>query len=131
VPKILDVFIQTAHALKPCTRSSRALRSQAQQTSRDHAGEVKVIDLGQACLVGTAKSDFQGTPDTSRRSSMKCLPSTRVRVFNFGATMYWTLTTASCPAFHGEDQRERFLVDDQIVTPVMVNKTCRKPCRIS
>src|SRR5205809_142124 len=58
----------------------------------DPGGQVKVIDLGQACKVGTAKSRIQGTPDFIAPEQVKCEAVTaRTDVFNLGATMYWTL----------------------------------------
>jgi len=53
----------------------------------------KVIDLGQACKIGTVKERIQGTPgymapEQAHREAIG--PATDV--YNFGATMYWVLT---------------------------------------
>ncbi len=62
------------------------------------AGQVKIIDFGQSCPIGTVKERIQGTPDyiapeqVQRRS---IIPQTDV--FNLGATMYWLLTQKHVP----------------------------------
>lgn len=55
-------------------------------------GIVKVIDLGQACAIGTVKKRIQGTPgymapEQAHRDAIT--PATDI--YNFGATMYWVL----------------------------------------
>jgi eukaryotic-like serine/threonine-protein kinase len=55
-------------------------------------GLVKVIDLGQACPIGTVKKRIQGTPgymapEQAHREAIT--PATDI--YNFGATMYWVL----------------------------------------
>ncbi|MEM7680886.1 MAG: serine/threonine-protein kinase [Planctomycetota bacterium] len=56
-------------------------------------GEVKVIDFGQSCAVGTRKERIQGTPDyiAPEQVHRKAITA-RTDVFNLGATMYWLLT---------------------------------------
>lgn len=54
--------------------------------------EVKIIDLGQACPIGTVKKRIQGTPgymapEQAHRQAIT--PATDL--YNFGATMYWVL----------------------------------------
>ncbi|MFO0827736.1 MAG: serine/threonine-protein kinase [Phycisphaerales bacterium] len=55
-------------------------------------GTVKIIDLGQACAIGTVKKRIQGTPgymapEQAHREAIT--PATDL--YNFGATMYWIL----------------------------------------
>ncbi|MDZ4830300.1 MAG: serine/threonine-protein kinase [Phycisphaerae bacterium] len=55
-------------------------------------GTVKVIDLGQACAIGTVKKRIQGTPgymapEQAHREAI--VPATDL--YNFGATFYWVL----------------------------------------
>ena len=53
---------------------------------------VKVIDLGQACEIGTVKPRIQGTPGyiaPEQAHRRKITPQTDI--YNFGATMYWVL----------------------------------------
>jgi eukaryotic-like serine/threonine-protein kinase len=60
--------------------------------------EVKVIDLGQSCPAGTVKERIQGTPDFIAPEQVHRQPlDTRTDVFNFGASLYWTLTGRAIP----------------------------------
>ncbi|HEY3243045.1 MAG TPA: serine/threonine-protein kinase [Phycisphaerae bacterium] len=63
---------------------------------------VKIIDFGQSCRIGTRKERVQGTPDfiAPEQVARRTLDQ-RTDVFNFGATMYWTLTGKTYPT----DQR--------------------------
>ncbi len=64
----------------------------------DSAGDVKVIDFGQACPIGTVKERIQGTPDFIAPEQVNRQPhNERTDVFNFGASFYWTLTGKSGP----------------------------------
>ncbi|MHC4809131.1 MAG: serine/threonine-protein kinase [Planctomycetota bacterium] len=55
-------------------------------------GQVKVIDLGQACRVGTVKKRIQGTPGyMAPEQAHRQAITPRTDVYNFGATMYWVL----------------------------------------
>ncbi len=87
--------------------------------------EVKVIDFGQACPVGTAKSRIQGTPDFISPEQVKCEPVTvRTDVFNFGATMYWALTCKSLPTLFNIQKpksENTLLYDGLIPTPASLN----------
>ncbi len=56
-------------------------------------GSVKIIDLGQSCVIGTVKQRIQGTPDFIAPEQVRRLPlDARTDVFNWGAALYWTLT---------------------------------------
>ncbi len=62
------------------------------------AGQVKIIDLGQGCKIGTIKNRIQGTPDyiapeQVRRERLDY----RTDIFNLGATMYWAFTGRNVP----------------------------------
>jgi serine/threonine protein kinase len=86
-------------------------------------GLVKVIDLGQACRIGTAKQRIQGTPDYIAPEQVKCLPVTvRTDVFNFGATMYFALTGQKLPTLFTLKRTENsFLVDGNFASPRDLN----------
>jgi serine/threonine protein kinase len=61
--------------------------------------EVKVIDLGQSCDVGTVKERIQGTPDFIAPEQVHRQPlDSRTDVYNFGASLYWTLTGRAIPS---------------------------------
>jgi serine/threonine-protein kinase len=57
-----------------------------------HDLDVKIIDLGQACEIGTTKSRIQGTPGyiaPEQAHRRRITPATDI--YNFGATMHWVL----------------------------------------
>ena len=117
---IVEIFIQTADALG----SLHALGYvhcdlKPNNILVDPARHVKVIDLGQAVKAGTAKSRIQGTPDYIAPEQVKCLPVTvQTDVFNFGATMYWSLCGQKLPTlFNIKKSENSFLVDTAITTP--------------
>jgi serine/threonine-protein kinase len=59
---------------------------------------VKVIDFGQSCPIGTVKARIQGTPDFIAPEQVHRRPlDGRTDVFNFGATLYWTLAGRPIP----------------------------------
>ena len=95
-------------------------------------GEVKVIDLGQACAVGTIKARIQGTPDFISPEQVKCQPVSKATdVFNFGATLYWALTGQKVPTLFTIKKGENsFLVDAQIKAPHEINPTVPQPLSI-
>lgn len=60
--------------------------------------QVKIIDFGQSCTIGTVKQRIQGTPDYIAPEQVRRKALTpRTDVFNFGATMYWLLTRQHIP----------------------------------
>lgn len=61
-------------------------------------GSVKIIDLGQACEVGTIKKRIQGTPgymapEQAHREAI----TPQTDIYNLGATMYWALVGEVIP----------------------------------
>lgn len=84
---------------------------------------VKVIDLGQACKIGTVKERIQGTPDYIAPEQVKCDPlSQRTDVFNYGATFYWALTGTKLPTLYTIKKSENsFLLDNTIKSPREIN----------
>lgn len=61
-------------------------------------GVVKIIDLGQACAIGSVKKRIQGTPgyiapEQAHRQEITPLTD----VYNFGATLYWVLLREEIP----------------------------------
>jgi serine/threonine-protein kinase len=84
---------------------------------------LKIIDLGQACAIGTIKKRIQGTPDFIAPEQVKCLAVTpRTDVFNFGATMYWCLTSRKLPTLFSIRKSDHgFILDEQLATPRAIN----------
>jgi len=76
-------------------------------------GEVKVIDLGQSCPVGTVKQRIQGTPDYIAPEQVKRRQLTsRTDIFNLGATMYWCVTDNHVPTLIPKSAHEVTLKQD-------------------
>ena len=62
------------------------------------SGHAKIIDLGQSCPIGTVKQRIQGTPDFIAPEQVHRRPlDAATDVYNFGATLYWTLTGQPIP----------------------------------
>jgi len=81
-------------------------------------GSVKLIDFGQSCYAGTVKSRIQGTPDFIAPEQVYRRPVTaRTDVYNFGASLYWTLTGRPIPTVLPKDGLLT-LNDGQRVLPV-------------
>ncbi len=59
---------------------------------------VKVIDLGQACPIGTVKKRIQGTPGyMAPEQACREAIDERTDIFNLGAMMYWVLVREVIP----------------------------------
>jgi len=124
ISNIVDVFHQTAEAL-------HALHSQGfvhcdlkpNNILVNTEGLVKIIDLGQACPVGSVKKRIQGTPDFISPEQVKCEPVTvQTDVYNLGATFYWLLAGKKLPTlFTIKKSENSFLVADAIPTPAECN----------
>ncbi len=64
----------------------------------DDKGNVKVIDLGQSCKIGTVKERIQGTPDYIAPEQVHRREITpKTDIYNLGATMYWAVTGQNIP----------------------------------
>lgn len=60
--------------------------------------EVKIIDLGQGCPIGTVKKRIQGTPGyMAPEQAHRQTITPQTDIYNFGATMYWTLVREVIP----------------------------------
>jgi serine/threonine-protein kinase len=87
-------------------------------------GNIKLIDLGQACPALTVKQRIQGTPDFISPEQVKCEPVTiQTDVFNFGATLYWSLTGGKkLPTLYNIGKGDNNLLFDQTIpSPAEVN----------
>ena len=84
--------------------------------------EVKIIDLGQSCPIGTLKQRIQGTPDFIAPEQVNRQPlDARTDVFNFGATLYWTLTGRAIPTVMPKKGAVTLKADMKFVPPEELN----------
>jgi eukaryotic-like serine/threonine-protein kinase len=86
-------------------------------------GGVKIIDLGQACAIGTVKKRIQGTPDFIAPEQVRCEPATvQTDVYNLGATFYWMLTGSKVPTLFTIKRGENsFLLPAAVPDPASLN----------
>ena len=121
---LLAIFVKTARALQAMHEANfvHCDLKPANILASD-TGSVRVIDLGQACPIGTAKERIQGTPDYIAPEQVKCKPvSPQTDVYNFGASMYWALCGRKMPTLFTLKKGENsFLVDSQLETPHEIN----------
>ena len=119
--QLVEVFIRSAEALQALHALGYVhCDLKPNNILVDNAAKaVKVIDLGQAARSGTAKSRIQGTPDYIAPEQVKCLPVTvQTDVFNFGATMYWSLCGRKLPTlFNIGKSQNSFLLDTTFASP--------------
>ncbi len=85
-------------------------------------GQVKLIDFGQSCPVGTVKTRIQGTPDFIAPEQVRRRPvDGRTDVFNFGAALYWTLTARPIPTVLPKEGSLTMSNGQRIVPPERLN----------
>jgi serine/threonine-protein kinase len=121
---LMSIFDQTANALAAlhahgfvhCDLKPNNILVNAE-------GKVKLIDLGQACPIGSVKKRIQGTPDFISPEQVRCEPVTvQTDVYNLGATFYWLLSGAKLPTlFTLKKSKNSFLVADAIQPPHALN----------
>ncbi len=122
---VIDTFIQAAAGLKAMHQMGVAhCDIKPNNILRDDEGNVKVIDFGQSCKIGTVKERIQGTPDYIAPEQVARRPiSLQTDIFNLGATLYWALTGRNIPTLYTINKKgeNSFLVDDRITTPHDIN----------
>ena len=86
-------------------------------------GEVKLIDFGHSCPVGTVKDRIQGTPDYIAPEQVKRRAlSPQTDIFSFGATIYWCLTDHHVPTLIPKNRNEIGLKKDiKLIHPIEFN----------
>ncbi|MEO6437244.1 MAG: serine/threonine-protein kinase [Tepidisphaeraceae bacterium] len=122
---ILDTFIQAAQGLRAMHQLGYAhCDIKPNNILRNARGEVKVIDFGQSCRIGTVKERIQGTPDYIAPEQVTRRPVTvQTDVFNLGATLYWALTGKPIPTLYTVNKKgeNSFLLDSKFDTPMDLN----------
>jgi len=89
----VDVFVQVARGLAHMHgRGFVHADMKPNNVLIDDNNHVKIIDLGQACSIGTIKKRIQGTPgymapEQAHRGEI----TPKTDIYNLGAMMYWTL----------------------------------------
>lgn len=122
----LDAFIQAASGLK-AMHALGVVHCDIKPNNilRSSAGNVKVIDYGQSCPVGTVKERIQGTPDYIAPEQVNRKPVTvQTDVFNLGATLYWALTGRHIPTLYTVQKSKgenNLLSDDLFDSPLQLN----------
>jgi serine/threonine-protein kinase len=121
----VHTFIQTCNGLKAMHQMGYVHADlKPNNILRSDVGEVKLIDFGQSCAVGTVKERIQGTPDYIAPEQVARRPITvQTDVFNLGATIYWTLTGRTIPTLYTVNKKgeNSFLLDSKIDTPQQLN----------
>jgi eukaryotic-like serine/threonine-protein kinase len=120
--EILDAFIQAAQGLRAMHQMGYAhCDIKPNNILRNEKGEVKVIDFGQSCRIGTVKERIQGTPDYIAPEQVTRRPiSVQTDVFNLGATLYWAITGKAIPTLYTVNKKgeNSFLLDTRIDSPM-------------
>jgi serine/threonine-protein kinase len=123
--QILDTFVACAQGLKAMHQMGYVhCDIKPNNILRNDKGEVKIIDFGQSCKIGTVKERIQGTPDFIAPEQVARRPVTiQTDVFNLGATLYWSLTGRHIPTLYTTSKKgeNSFLLDTAIDTPQELN----------
>lgn len=121
----VDTFIKVAEGLKALHQMGWVhCDIKPNNILRNEQGEVKVIDFGQSCKVGTVKERIQGTPDYISPEQVSRRPvAVQTDVYNLGATLYWALTGRPIPTLYTVNKKgeNSFLLDSTIDTPLGMN----------
>ena len=125
VAEIIDTFLQVAQGIKAVhTLGYVHCDMKPNNVLRGDSGNVKVIDFGQSCPIGTIKERIQGTPDFIAPEQVNRKPVTvQTDVYNLGATIYWCLTAKHVPTVYTVSKKgeNSFLLENRIETPQELN----------
>lgn len=130
---VVDTFIQAAQGLRAMHQMGYAhCDIKPNNLLRNEKGQLKIIDFGQSCKIGTIKERIQGTPDYIAPEQVARRPiSVQTDVFNLGATLYWASTRRHIPTLYTVNKKgeNSFLLDARIDTPQDLNP--RVPAALS
>ncbi len=121
----IDIFLQTAKGLRHMHQCGFVHADmKPNNIVVNESGGVKIIDLGQACSIGTVKERIQGTPDYIAPEQVHRREITpKTDIYNLGATMYWCLTQKHIPtALPKEDSLLPSLEDKFIEKPTPIEE---------
>jgi serine/threonine-protein kinase len=122
---ITDTFIQAAQGLKAMHAMGWAhCDIKPNNILHGERGQVKIIDFGQSCRIGTVKERIQGTPDYIAPEQVTRRPiSVQTDVFNLGATLYWAVTGRHVPTAYTVNKKgeNSFLLDARFETAQELN----------
>jgi eukaryotic-like serine/threonine-protein kinase len=126
IEKTLDTFVQVASGLAQMHKLGFVhCDIKPNNLLRATDGQVKVIDYGQSCPVGTVKERIQGTPDYIAPEQVNRKPVTvQTDVFNLGATLYWALTGKHIPTAYTVQKAKggnNLLSDELFDSPLDLN----------
>jgi eukaryotic-like serine/threonine-protein kinase len=109
IARCVEIFLDVAHALHHMhERGFVHADMKPLNILVADDGHVKVIDLGQACKVGTKKDRVQGTPGfLAPEQVARDEITAQTDVFNLGATMWWTLLRDHPPQGRQSDGHSR------------------------
>jgi serine/threonine protein kinase len=128
---LVDLFIQVARGLKYMHQLGYVhCDLKPINILRTPMGQVKIIDFGQSCKIGTVKDRIQGTPDYISPEQVNRQPVTQqTDVFNLGATMYWAVTGRHIPTLYTVNKKgeNSFLMDARFDSPRDLNPTVPQP----
>jgi eukaryotic-like serine/threonine-protein kinase len=115
--EMIDAFLKVADALH-AMHKHRFVHCDLKPANilRNTEGDIRVIDLGQACPIGTQKDRIQGTPDfIAPEQVRRQAVDERTDVYNFGATFYWCLCGQKLPTLYTAGQGENSFLAESLV----------------
>ena len=123
--ELLDIFIEVARGLQHMhTKGYVHCDLKPINIMRTPTGQIKIIDFGQSCKIGTVKERIQGTPDYISPEQVNRQPvNQQTDVFSLGATMYWATTGRHIPTLYTVNKKgeNSFLMDARIDAPIDIN----------
>lgn len=109
IAKAVDLFLKVAEGLHHMHENGFIHTDlKPNNLLLQYDGQIKIIDFGQSCEIGTKKPRIQGTPDYIAPEQVERRTLTQqTDVFNLGATLYWTLTGQAYPTAISKKRRQQ------------------------